>query len=249
VSAQNLHVRAAYTSPAKLEDALVKGAKLGLLRPADKGAGAYHLTSAGRLGVQQLIETAYAAMASLQPLPHRDLVRLASLLQRLVEASLTAPEPPRKWCLRIARHFDPGDDAVVMERLDQYLSDLAAYRDDAHLAAWQVYHVSGQAWEAFTLLWRGTVKTLDELCAKLARRGFSREDYAAALQNLVDREWVVEDGGGYSLTERGRALRQDVESMTDSYFYEPWRCLDDAEIGELSEGLRQLRVAMCAALV
>jgi hypothetical protein len=191
-----------------------------------------------------LIETAYAAMAPLQPLPHADLERLAHLLQRLVEAAVAAPEPPGKWCLRMARHYDPGPDAAVMERLDQYLSDLAAYRDDSHLAAWRPYGVSGQAWEAFSLLWRGKVKTLDELCDKLARRGFDREEYAATLQHLVNREWIVRDGEEYTLTGRGRTLRETVEGMTDCYFYEPWRCLIEAEVDEFRDLLPRLRDAL-----
>jgi hypothetical protein len=84
-------------------------------------------------------------------LPESDLKRLASLLGRLVEANLTTPESPGKWCLRIARNFDPGVEAPVMARLDQYLSDLSAYRDDAHLASWRSYGVSGRR-RAFTLL-------------------------------------------------------------------------------------------------
>ena len=168
VSARRLQVRSAYTSPARLEDYLAKGVHLGLLQPV--GGGDYHLTGEGRAAVRRLPEVARAAMAPLSPLPEAELQRLADLLDRLVEAILAAPESPGKWCLRIARHFDPGAEAPVMVRLDQYLSDLSAYRDDAHLASWRPYGVSGQAWEAFTLLWQGAVRTLDELCARLARR-------------------------------------------------------------------------------
>jgi hypothetical protein len=242
VSARNLGVRSAYTAPAKLEASLQKGTALGLLEPL--GEGNYLLTAAGRAGVQQLIETAYAAMVPLQPLPHEDLLRLAQLLQKVVEAALAAPEPPGKWCLRIARHYDPGPGAAVMQRIDQYLSDLAAYRDDAHLAAWRPYGVSGPAWEAFTLLWVGTGRTLDELCLKLARRGYDREEYAAALQELIDRDWIAPDAAGYAVTERGRTLRETVEATTDSYFHEPLQRLAEAEVAELRDALVRLRDAL-----
>jgi hypothetical protein len=243
VSAPRLRVRSAYTAPAKLESALAKGAQLGLLETVKDGE--YHLTDAGRSGVQHLIKTAYGAMSSLQPLPQSELLRLAGLLQRIVLASLAAPEPPGKWCLRIARHYDPGDDAAVMERLDQYLSDLVAYRDDAHLAAWQPYGVSGQAWETLTLLWLGSVKTLDELCEKLAaRRGFAREDYAAAVQELMARGWITEDADGYSVTDSGRVLRQEGETRTNGYFYGPWGRLSEAEVSELRDLLIRFRTAL-----
>ncbi len=242
VSARRLQVRSAYTAPARLEANLAKGVHLGFLEPV--GAGDYHLTGAGRAGVRHLVETAYAAMAPLRPLPEADLQRLADLLDRLVEAILAAPESPGKWCLRIARHFDPGVKAPVMVRLDQYLSDLGAYRDDAHLASWRPYGVSGQEWEAFTLVWQGAAQTLDELCAMMARRGYAREDYALALQDLIGRGWVTENQGRYSVTGRGDVLRQEAEAATNRYFYAAWDWLTDAEVEEL----RDLLTRFCAAL-
>lgn len=250
VSAQRLHVRSAYTSLARLEASLARGEHLGLLERADAGAAPKgdgserRLTRAGRSGVQRLIEAAYAAMAPLRPLPEADLLRLAGLLQRLVEANLAAPESPGKWCLRIARHFDPGAGAPVMVRLDQYLSDLSAYRDDSHLAAWRPYGISGHAWEAFTLITRGTVGTLDELVAKLARRGYTREDYAIALQELVERGWISREGETYSVTERGRDLRQEAEAATNRYFFGAWDCLGEEEVNELRELLARFRDAL-----
>ncbi|PKO22178.1 MAG: hypothetical protein CVU38_10765 [Chloroflexi bacterium HGW-Chloroflexi-1] len=246
VSAARLQRRSAYTSPAKLEEQLAKGRRLGLLEPV--GAGEYRLNKAGGAAVQRLIETAYAAMAPLRPLPEGDLARLAGLLQRLVEASLAAPEPPGKWCLRTARHYDPGAGAPVMVRLDQYLSDLNAYRDDAHLAAWQPYGVSGQAWEAFTCLWRGAATTLDALHTRLLHRGYPWEAYSAALDELVRRAWVTRDAETCRLTDDGRVLREQAEANTDRYFYAAWAGLSETELAELRdlltrfrEGLDQLR--------
>jgi hypothetical protein len=215
---------------------------LGLLQPV--GGGDYHLTGAGRAAVRRLPEVARAAMAPLSPLPEADLQRLAGLLDRLVETILAAPESPGKWCLRIARHFDPGVKAPAMVRLDQYLSDLYAYRDDAHLAAWRHHGVSGQEWEAFTYLWQGRARTLDELCEKLAHRGFTREDYAIALKDLVERKWVAQDGGIYSVTARGDILRHEAEDATNRTFYAAWGCLSESEIAELRGLLTQFRDAL-----
>ncbi len=242
VSARRLHMRSAYTAPARLEAYLVKGVHLGLLEPI--GGGEYRLTEAGRAGVEHNIEAAYAAMASLRPLPESELKRLASLLGRLVEANLATPESPGKWCLRIARRYDPGVEAPVMERLDQYLSDLSAYRDDAHLASWRQHGVSGQAWEAFTLVWRGEAATLDELYGKLARRGFAREDYVRALQELVERKWVTESEGHYSATGLGDALRQEAEAETNAYFYAAFEWLTEAEIADLRDLLTRFSAAL-----
>ncbi len=245
VSAASLHVRAAYRSPDQLAAALAQGVRLGLLASDD--AGQYRLTPAGHAGVRHLIEAAYAAMAPLQPLPEADLLHLAGLLRRLVEASLAAPEPPARWSLRIERRLDPGRTAPVMERLDQHLSDLAAYRDDSHLAAWRPYGVSGQAWEAFTLLWRGAARTVDELAAKLARRGYMREDYAAAVDELARRNWVTGGADSLALTAEGRAVREEAERTTDAYFYRPWSVLSEAEVAELRALLIGLRDGLLAA--
>jgi len=131
-----------------------------------------------------------------------------------------------------------------MELLDQYLSDLSAYRDDAHLASWRHHGVSGQVWETLTMVWRHEVKTLDELCARLQRRGFAREDYALALQELVERGWLAQDGENYSVTARGDALRLEAEEATNRYFYAAWDCLTEAEIEDLRDLLTRFGAAL-----
>ncbi len=242
ISAARLGKRSAYTSPSTLDGYLANGASRGLLRPI--GPGEYRLTEDGVAGVQHLIQAAYAAMTPYRPLPEEDLERLAGLLYRLVQASLTAPEPPGKWCLRIARHYDPGLNAPVMVRLDQYLSDLNAYRDDSHLASWQPLGVDGKAWEALTVLWYGDARTPDEMTARLARRGYTRDDYVAALEDLGQRGWVTHDGQTYSLTPKGQAVRDEAEALTNRYFYLPWTCLSDAEKDNLRDLLDRFQDAL-----
>ena len=222
---------------------MAQGVQLGLLAPA--GQGEFHLTNAGHAAVRKLIDTAYAAMTPLHPLPDAELERLLDLLRRVVEASLAAPEPPGKWCLRIARHYDPAGQAGMMPQLDQYLSDLVSYRDDAHLATWKPLGVTGQEWETLTHLWHGDIVTLDDLCARhCARRGYSCESYAAALQALIARGWCVEQDGAYRITEQGRRLRDDAEATTDRYFFAPWESLALAELEDLGRLLTQTRDAL-----
>jgi hypothetical protein len=101
----------------------------------DEAEGAYRLSESGKRGAECVLDAAYKKMAMLQPLPSAELERLAGLLRRLVMSCLEAPEPPGKWCITHSRKTDPGDQASGLVRVDQFLSDLAAYRDDAHLAA------------------------------------------------------------------------------------------------------------------
>jgi hypothetical protein len=243
VSVARLSVRAAYTNPARLAEHLARGVQLGLLAPVD--ADGCFLTNAGHAAVRDLISAAYGAMTGRNSLPDADLAQLVGLLRRLVEASLAAPEPPGKWCLRIARHYDPEGRAGLLPQVDQYLSDLAAYRDDAHLAAWRPLGVSGAAWEAFTMLWRGDVETLAGLCDYLCeRRGYDCTDYAAALDDLARRGWLRAEGEVYRLTPAGQAVRDEAEERTDSAFYIPWARLNADETATLARLLAGLSEAL-----
>jgi hypothetical protein len=71
-------------------------------------------------------------------------------------------------------------------------------------------------------------------------RGYSTADYATFLHDLVERGWIVGDGGAYHATRHGRRLRQAVEELTDRYFYAPWSALGEAEVAELHEQIEQL---------
>jgi hypothetical protein len=110
---------------------------------------------------------------------------------------------------------------------------LNAYRDDAHLAAWQELDVDGREWETVTYVWRGEGRAAAELAEKLAFRGYSDADYQAALIDLVERGWLKREGEEFRLNDAGYAARQAAEEKTDEYFYAPWDVLDEAEIAEL----------------
>jgi hypothetical protein len=239
VASWRLRVRNPYTATGRFEARLRKTTRLGFFKAAREGE--YVLTDLGRNTARQMLKAAYEAMAKLKPMPKADLERLAELLDRLVEASLAAQEPPGKWCITLSRKLDPGDAASALTRVEQHLSDLAAYRDDAHLAAWQPSGLSGAAWEALTFIWRGEARTLDDLCQKLERRGHARDGYAEALNDLLLRSLVTEEAGSYAATKKGQKLRQNAEALTDRYFYAPWKRLKPAEVNEVHALLARLR--------
>ena len=239
ISARQLAAWSPYTALALDESRLAASARLGFLR--DAGDGNYFLTDAGRTAANRITSAAYAYMATLQPVPAASLSRLGHLLRRLVDACLTAPEPPDQWHLQLSRRTDPGEAAPMVARIDQYLTDLNAYRNDASLAVWQPCGVSGATWEAFTCLWRGEVRTLDELCGRLTFRGHPRDDYAGALADLGARGWIVAAGDGYELTDVGRTVREQAEQDIDRYFRAPWACLNEEELAELQTLLADLR--------
>jgi hypothetical protein len=105
--------------------------------------------------------------------------------------------------------------------------------------------VTGEAWELFTCLWRGEVKSLDEAAEKLAFRGHPRETYQSALGDLIGRGWVRATGeGAYEVTDAGRQVREAAEAATDRNFYTPWQVLDASEVKDLSHLLAQLKTAL-----
>jgi predicted transcriptional regulator len=235
VSNELLQVRVPYQN---YTQRLEQGVEKGILELA--GEGQFRLTDKGREIAQRVILAAYARMGTLNPLPDGDLLYLVTLLQRLVNASLEAPQPPGKWSINHSRRFDPGEKAPLMIKVDQYLSDLAAYRDDAHLAAWGSLDFGGPAWEALTYIWRGEADTLETLTRKLARRGNPPEVYQSAIDLLKTRQLVREQEGNLQLTAEGREIRQKAEQVTDRYFYAPWSCLVEGENQALGDLLDKL---------
>jgi hypothetical protein len=242
ISSAGLRVRAAYTAPQIIDERLLTAAAQGFLIPVSETE--YRLTEPARVVARGVIDAAYAKMATLEPIPPDELEHLAALLGRLVGSCLAGPEPPGRWCIAWSRRSDAGDAAAVVQRIDQYLSDLGAYRDDAHLAAWQPLALDGIAWEALTFIWRGDATTLDELTQKLERHGYSRAEYAEALDDLVARGWVAGEAGAYRVTPAGQEIRQAAEDLTDDYFYAPWSCLDKQDVEELQDLLIRFRAGL-----
>jgi DNA-binding MarR family transcriptional regulator len=120
-----------------------------------------------------------------------------------------------------------------MVKARRHMLDLLSYRDDAHVAAWQPYGVSGQEWEAFTMVWQGDATTAAALAEKLPYRRYDEAAYQEALQNLVARGWIAEENGEYAVTEKGNKLRQKAEDATDRIFDAAWASLSEAEMEEI----------------
>lgn len=123
----------------------------------------YRVTEQGRSAARQSIRAGYDALGRLEVLPPSEGKRLTALLGRIVDAMYKAPEPPEKWAL-LHRFRVATEESPLLAQVREYLMDLFAYRDDAHLAAWKTYQVQGPAWNAFTSLWRGDITTPPTAC-------------------------------------------------------------------------------------
>lgn len=153
-------------------------------------------------------------------------------------------EQEQLWPLANSNRFHPDVAYGPLAKIDQHLDDLNAFRDDAHLAAWQPYEVDGRSWEALTLVWRNEAQTAGELAKKLPFRGYTAGDYAESLAELAGRGWLMQVDGLYRLTDEGQQLRQAAEEATDHYFYAPWASLNEDEQARLQNLLIQLKLKL-----
>ena len=233
-----VQVRGPYTAADAYLSRLAAAAQKGYL--AEARPGEYRLTEAGRVEAHRFVEELRAAMVEPDPLPEADSERLINLLDRLVQASLNTPSPPGTWCINLSHKLMPAV-SPPLPYIEQAISCLASYRDDAHLAAWQPSGLSAMALEALTFLWRGEADSLDALCERLAHRGHPPHVYAKALAELRERGFIEGPDSAPQVTEAGRAFRDQVEADTDRYFFAPWFCLDDAEKAEVADLLTRLR--------
>lgn len=237
-TAARLQVRGPYTAAAGYQTRLVKAAEKGYLdelRP-----GEFYLSDSGRVEITRVVDQAHQAMVRADPLSPADGERLAVLLGRLVTTSLRTPPPPETWSIQHSHKLMP---AMIppLPYIEQAISCLSGYRDDAHLAAWRPSNLTATALEALTLLWRGTADSLDALNEQLQRRGHAPQVYAKALAEL--REWGYVEGPDDAprVTKSGRVFREQVERDTDRYFFAPWSCLSNADQVEMAGLLTRLR--------
>jgi predicted transcriptional regulator len=238
VSSAKLHQRAPYTHTQVIENSLHALAEIGLLRPGENGsAGVYHLTDKGRQTAQQYLDSFWETAAALTPIPEDDLTKIADLMGRVVTAGTAIKEATN---LHIMQAVPIAAEAVAMIRIDYYMDCLNAFRDDVHLTPFHSHKISGQAWEALTMIWREQADTAVTLAEKLKSRGFTEADYAEAVDKLVQKGWVTEADGRYVLTEEGTNVREQAEILTDRAFYAPWTTLNQQETTELRDLLKKL---------
>ena len=204
---------------------------------------AYRATEKGeeanRKGMQGLTD----AVAPLQPMPQAELKRLVDTLVRLCESTTAASEPPSHFCQMHYKNYKRTfpSDAPLMRLFLHYYKELDFYRTDAHVAAWQIHSIAGNRWEAFTAVWSGEADMLDKFFEEYSDRGFSRDEYAQAFQELVSRGWLEENAGAYRVTDEGKRIREEAEALTDKYFFAPWSSLNESELEELASLASQLR--------
>jgi predicted transcriptional regulator len=230
-----------YASPDRYRERLNALVEAGVLEAVE---GGYCLNERGRAIVDGFYNMAHENIKDLKPLSDSELDEVADMLGRIVHTTDDLPTPAAKPNFSFSRWTDPGDDAPAVIRIDQYVTDLIRYREDAHLGAWLHHDVSGPAWESLTYLWReDDVNTPDALAERL-NRGYTADDYQAAVNELVNQGWVKAENGHYEVTEKGTKVRETAETETDRLFYQGWATLSDAEVDRLDDLLERLNSAL-----
>jgi hypothetical protein len=227
----HLMVRGPYTSSDRYLEGLENTAEVGYLEKV--GNGRYRLTESGRIAAQEFIDVARGAMTSTAKLPDHKLADLVSLLGRLVKECLETPPPPDTWSIGLSNKLMPANDPA-MPFIEQAISCLSAYRDDAHLASWCSSGLSASAMESLSLVWRGQVNTFQELTRKLEFRGHPDSIYLDALAELRERGLLEGSRNHLRLTGTGKQFRTQVEETTDQYFFQPWACITGSEKDQIA---------------
>jgi len=234
----HLMVRGPYTAAESYLARLEAAAEMGYL--SEVAEGEFYLTPAGRAETQRFIERARHAMVAALPAPGDSVIKLAHYLDQLVRSCLNTQPPPDIWSIRLSHRLMPPIDSPL-PFIEQSFSCLAAYRDDAHLAAWQASGLTATAMEALTFIWRAQVDSLDGLVEHLAQRGHHRQVYVDAVSELRKRIFVTSAQGRLHITKTGQHFRDQVESDTDQYFFKPWAVLKDPGTKDLERLLLKLR--------
>jgi predicted transcriptional regulator len=240
LTVQSYIARGPYAAPETYENQMDEAVERGWLEKVEDGQ--YKLSEKGRKTVDHFFEMGNQLFSELPSLPADESRRIVDLLAKVVEYAYDLTEPASKATMEIGIRLNPGEDAAPMLRIRRHLTDLNYYREDAHIAAWQLlYNLDGRLFETLTLLWRGQAANPAELAEQLSQyRGYDEDDYRAALEELVKRGWAAVENEQYMITDQGKKTRQEAEDVTDQYFYTAFDVLSKEEVGEFKTLLEKL---------
>lgn len=169
-----------------------------------------------------------------------DISRLAELLSTLFQAA-DRVDLPVKPTFYISRIFDKDDRTPVLDRAVGWMVALLWYRDDCHISSWQHYDLPGVLWEAFSFIWQGEFTTAEEIAEeRFQYRGYEADEYASAIEQLIEMGWVEVEGDGSRVTSLGQEERQKAEALTNQYYSQAFVNFSEQEVQELLDLMKSL---------
>ena len=167
---------------------------------------------------------------------HVDSLIFARAAELLTEAAVSAPVEGRPMYAALLALPMPDD---VVARLFHAASLLREHRGDGHIAALMVQGVGGLEAHALVALDMG-----------MPPERFGRIHHLPAPQLAAITDGMRERGligGDGRMSERGRAVKQRVEALTDELAAKPYECLEPDELDELIIALEPLAALLLAA--
>src|SRR3982751_121503 len=169
---------------------------------------------------------------------HVDSPAFARAAALLLEAATSAPLEGRPMYAALRTIPIPDD---VVDRLFHAASLLREHRGDGDIAALMVEGVGGL--EAHVLL----ALDMDMPAEKFGRiHHLPAAQLAAVIDGMRERGLIGDDDW---LTERGRAVKQRVETLTDDLAAKPYESLEPDELDELMATLEPLAALLLAAQI
>lgn len=244
ISPRKAHTRTPYANIANFERLDRELVEQGIL--VDQGDQEYVVEPNIRAKMKKLIRVIEDAVAEIEVLSFDELYRLETRLNKVIKAAISS-KTVDAYATRLNHNSNPSISAPSILKIFQYLTDLGTWRDDAHIAAWKHHNIPGNEWEVLGFIWEGE-KTNAALILEVRQgRGYTVEDYQAAIESLIKRGWVEADPekeGHYRVTPTGRKLRDEAEVATDRNYFSPFEVLGKEAAEETWESLLHLRDAL-----
>jgi hypothetical protein len=239
-SREEFQKRDPFTNPEQFERLFARLDVKGWIAPIPDGR--YEVTDWAREGVRRIIHAGDEQLSRFESVCDVNLERLVLLLRQIVEENKLAPEPPQKWAILKRFRVADGESPMIV-RAREYLMDLFAYHDDSHLSAARPHFgQAGIVWSVLDSIWSGEAVTAEKMSETMAVRGYDVEDYEVAIKASIEIGWVetAELPETFRLTQTGRELREQVEQLTDEYFFHSWSVVMLDETDELYDLLVNL---------
>lgn len=239
-STKDFQKRDPFSNPEQFEKNFALLNMKGWIEPLQDGSS--RVTDEARVAVRKVIQTGDEQLSGFCSMPDSDLSRLALLLEQIVTESKLSNQPLEKWA--IFKRFRVADDhSPLIVQIREYLMDLYAYRDDAHLfAARPHFNAAGIVWLVLGSLAKGNAVNAEQMAEIMPFRGYAAEDYEIAIEAAMEVGWAEQTGrpDTFRLAQKGKELREQVERQTNEYFYTPWSVLVQSEVDDLYDLLTTL---------
>jgi len=202
----------------------------------------YKVYTKTRDGVRKIVGVGDSYLLGFDLIPEKELWQLMRLLKQITKANFEASEPPEKWAI-IKRFHVADEKSPLIIQIRELLMYLFAYRDDSHLSAARPHFgQAGIVWNVLSSIASGSAITAAQMAENMSFRGYEVGDYEIAIQAAVEIGWVetAETPNSFRPTQKGSQLREQVEKLTDEYFYRPWSVLTESETQTLHALLAKL---------